>query len=105
MFFPMDINMNVLQQFLQKKGLGAYNTDEDWMNTSNHCLNRKTLTDFVNWYYPDCLDIIKANDAAGLPWYHERLFWCFVKYTGISYELKGGIEHCYQNSHNLFTAK
>ena len=105
MFFPMDINMNVLQQFLQKKGLGPYNTNEDWMNTSNHCLNRKTLTDFVNWYYPDCLDIIKTTDPAGLPWYHERLFWCFVKYTGISYELKGGIEHCYQNSHNLFTAK
>ena len=105
MFFPMDININVLQQFLQKKGIGPYDTNQDWMNTSNHCLNRKTLTDFVNWYYPDCLEIIKANDVAGFPWYHERLFWCFVKYMGISYELKGGIEHCYQNSHCSFTAK
>ena len=103
MFFALDVKENVMNFFLNKKGLTFKNLDS-WFATTNHCLKRSILTEFVDWYYPDCLDI-KKLDPTKVSWYHERLFNSFMdskSYNTCHLKL---LSHGFSNSHEYMHHK
>ena len=75
--FFCDVNMKVMKYYFEIKGV-TYNTGQNWFSTTNHCLSRKTMVEFVDWYYPSCLEIKKIQ-YNNFSWYHERLFFVFLK--------------------------
>lgn len=110
-FFPLtyylvhtNVTVSVMQHFLLHKN-SEFKHLNLWYATSNHCMRRTILCDFVNWYYPDC-EIIKKIDPFKISWYHERLFSCFL----FAYEDKrkynifvlSGIEHLFLKSHESY---
>ena len=103
-YFLMDINEEVLDEFITAKGVADPNKYKDgcWYNTTNHCLRRNILNDFINWYYPDCITIIKAKDIKTLSWYHERIFYMYMNIKDLFVVRINGIQHLYKNSHENF---
>jgi hypothetical protein len=77
-----DINYSVCIDYLihQKMSKQDFHNVTIWGCTTNHCMKRSIVEDFVNWYYPSCL-FIKDKHFAKLGYYHERLFaiYCFYK--------------------------
>jgi hypothetical protein len=96
-WFMQDIREDVMTYFLNKKGL-AFEKYDYWFPTTNYCLKRKCLHDFVDWYYPDCLDILNL-DPFKISWYHERLFYCFIVKRFYSIYHLNLLSHCQSNSH------
>jgi hypothetical protein len=97
--FDVDINKDVFANFMNKKELPFKILNEKgWYSTTNHCLKRKVLIDFVDWYYPDCLDI-KKLDPIKFSWYHERLFASFMDAFSLNICHLKIITHYYCNSH------
>ena len=97
-YFWLDVKENIMNFFLNKKGI-TLNVPTTWYPTTNHCLKRTHLNDFVDWYYPDCLDI-KKMDPTKISWYHERIFTLFTNarsYQTYHLEL---LSHFFSNSHN-----
>ena len=96
-FFSFDINESVLKLFMKKKKI-TYQHYENWYATSNHCLKREHLLEFVDWFYPDCL-LIKQLDPIRISWYHERIFYCFIKYKNYNIGRINSLSHNFSNSH------
>lgn len=85
--FLFDIKYPVCINYLINNGLTKKHFDDvyTWGGSTNHCMKRTILEDFVNWYYPSCL-FIKNRDYKKLGYYHERMFatYClFKKYNHI----------------------
>jgi GR25 family glycosyltransferase involved in LPS biosynthesis len=98
----LDVNYSVCINYLVKQGLTHKHFDsiKKWPCSSNHCLKRTILEEFVNWYYPSCL-FIKNLDNKKLRYYHERMFaiYCsFKKYNHII--LPNILKHLQLVSHN-----
>jgi hypothetical protein len=98
--FLCDINYNIFNNYLISKNI-HYNTYELWYSTTNHCIKREILLDFVDWYYPSYLQI-KALDYTKLSWYHERLFSAYLNDKKTSIKYLPGLQHIQLNSHNTF---
>ena len=97
-----DINKLVLQNFLNIKNIKInINNLIKWAPTSNHCIRRQILSDFVDFYYPDCLEI-KKYDIDKLSWYHERVFTLYLIHKNIKYIQLLGLHHVFSNSHKSF---
>ena len=94
--FMFDINKNVLENFLIKKKIEEYPINRNWNPTTNHCMRRSIMEKFVDWYYPDCMQI-KKEDEQKLSFYHERLFSVFLYSEKIDffymYNMMTHIEH------------
>ena len=78
--FHSDININIMNEFLISKNIDTNTYDNKnlfWYHTTNHCIKRNILKDFVEWYYPDCL-IIGLNDDVKYSYYHERMFSVYI---------------------------
>lgn len=103
-YFTKDINEEVLDEFIKARGVADPNKYKHncWFNTTNHCLRRNILNDFVNWYYPDCITMIKEKDLKKLSWYHERIFYMYMKIKELFVVRINGIQHLYKNSHESF---
>lgn len=95
--FTCDIKENVMNFFLNKKGLSFKNLGT-WFATTNHCLKRNLLIEFVDWYYPDCLEI-KKLDPAKISWYHERIFNSFMDSRAYNICHLNLLSHGFSNSH------
>jgi hypothetical protein len=103
--FDFDININVLQKFIKTKNIERYNSKDFWYHSTNHCIKRELLVDFVNWYYPD-YSYIKLYDYKNLSYYHERLFSVFIQYYNKKcYLLDNCINHIQKCSHGTFNKK
>lgn len=102
-FFLKDIKESVLDEFMISKGILNPNKYKVncWYTTTNHCMRRSIISDFVDWYYPDCLKI-KEKDLAKLSWYHERLFYVYMIYKELSILRINGVKHLYKDSHSSF---
>ena len=99
--FLRDVNKMVLQNFLNTKNLKInLNEKIPWGTSTNQCINRTILSDFIDWYYPDCLEI-KIYDEVRLSWYHERLFMLYLKSKNIGYTVQSGLTHERGDSHSL----
>jgi len=99
-FFILDIKESIMYYFLEKKNMSFKNFDESyWFATTNHCIKRNILSQFVDWYYPDCLEI-KKLEPNKISWYHERLFYSYMNnYFNNIYHLNL-LTHGLSNSHN-----
>ena len=95
--FNCDIKENVMSFFLNKKGI-SYKNLGTWFATTNHCLKRNHLIEFVDWYYPDCLEI-KKMDPAKISWYHERIFNSFMDARSYNTCHLNLLSHGFSNSH------
>lgn len=96
-YFNFDVNETILNIFLKKKQI-TYQYYENWFATSNHCLKRNNLLEFVDWFYPDCL-LIKQLDPNRVSWYHERIFYIFLKYKNYNIGEITSLTHNFSNSH------
>ena len=77
-YFKFDINWSVLENFLKQKQVDyQYESNSLWYTTTNYCLKRNIILEFVDWYFPACLQI-KNQDLSNFSYYHERLFWIFI---------------------------
>jgi hypothetical protein len=98
--FLRDINPEVLLQFLIHKNISYDNPTRPWCATSSHSIKRNIIEEFVDWYYPDCISIIRTNDIQHFSWYHERLFWCFLLHNQYTIQILHGLHHIFKNSHS-----
>ena len=69
-----------------------------WYPSTNQCMNRKILNNFVDWYYPDYLQI-KEQDLYSLSWYHERVFSVYIRINDLKVHILSGLGHFCKNSH------
>jgi len=67
-----DVNYNILIGYLKARGITNFDI-KSWPSSTNHCMKRTILEDFVNWYYPSCLSI-KDRHPIKFGYYHERAF-------------------------------
>ena len=94
-----DVDTNILCKFLKEKKC----TKEDvlsiksWGISSNQCLRRTLLEDFVDWYYP-CPTILEG-DCQRISWYQERVYMIYLSHRSIPYKLCKGLTHLFKNSH------
>ncbi len=105
--FNIDINVNNICLFTKNNN---YNINNTWFATTNHCLKRDLLNEFVDWYYPQCIDNLMHLDRNKIPWYHERLFNVYLYEKLIDDHLSleknniliylPGLKHIFNNSHN-----
>ena len=97
----VDINYNVCIEYLilQNLSKGDFDNINIWSCSTNHCMKRNIVNDFVNWYYPSCL-FIKDKDYKKLGYYHERLFAIYCNYKQYNnYIINGIIQHLQLVSH------
>ena len=92
-----DVNPSVMRSFIEKKGFG-YKPLHYWFSTTNHCCKRSIISDFVDWYYPDCLSI-KESHPEKLAFYHERVFYLYIEAKGYTVKKVEGLDHIMNNSH------
>jgi hypothetical protein len=97
-----DITYNVYIKYLENKHIN-YNINNVWYPTTNHCIKREILLDFVDWYYPSYLQI-KDLDYKKLSWYHERLFSVYLNHTRASIKYLPGLQHTLSYSHRTLNA-
>lgn len=93
--FKADICINNIDIFCNTK----YPEMITWYPTTNHCMKRKVLSDFVDWYYPKCIDELLVLDSSKISWYHERLFNVFLYEYVSKHIYMGGLKHKQLNSH------
>lgn len=57
--FKQDITYDAWNSFMKKKDIaaGVNFSQENWYNTTNHCMKRSILESFVDWYYQDYKEI------------------------------------------------
>ena len=101
--FGMHIKLHICQEFLQPKNINFMNiyskiNNNGWYPTTNQCIKKQVLVDFVNWYYPVCLEI-KDKDYHYLSWYHERFFSIFIYHFNLQVKTISGLSHIGRNSH------
>ena len=99
--FSCDVNYNILRGFIESKR-EKYTDITDWYATTNHCIKRTILKEFVDWYYPDYLQIKNAHSQK-LAFYHERLFYYYISSRNLKNVYMEGLEHFYSNSHGYYT--
>jgi hypothetical protein len=100
--FNADIDIKVLRKFIENKKIEydviSHKCYKLWYPSTNQCLKRKILNDFVDWYYPDYLQI-KEQDLTQLSWYHERAFSAYIMVNELKIYVLQGLEHFVKNSH------
>jgi hypothetical protein len=104
--FWLDVDKTILNNFMKYKNANNIDYDEhfktnNWCASTNHCIRRNILNDFVDWYYPDCLTSIKNEHPAKFPWYHERIFFLYLLEKKIPNRRVNGLRHLHLNSHEF----
>ena len=96
-WFFVDINLQILQNFLIYKNvdINIIKSVNYWNASTNQCVNRKVLCDFVNWYYPS-YQFIKGYDYPKFSYYHERLFTLYLMVNNIEVIYKENILNHFQ---------
>jgi hypothetical protein len=101
--FSINIRLPVCEHFAQVKNINFRDIyskiiKNGWYPTTNQCIKKQVLVDFVNWYYPDYLEI-KNKDIRSLSWYHERIFSVFIYHYNLRIKAIPGLKHLSRNSH------
>lgn len=97
-----DIDCDVLRSYLTFQDINPYFEDYIiyWGSSSNQCVRRSILCDFVDFYY-NSYSIIKSDHYSNLSWYHERVFMIYLKHKNIEYtSIENILGHSQSNSHN-----
>jgi len=87
-----DIDYSVCIEYLINQQLNTqdFHNVTIWGSSTNHCMKRYIVEDFVNWYYPSCL-FIKENHYEKLGYYHERIFAIYYFYKKYNHVFLNGI--------------
>lgn len=104
LFFYNDINVSVLNYFLKKINIDPnyFNSGSKWFSSTNQCLRRGILDEFVDVYFPLALTI-KQLDYAHISWYHERIFSAYIIYhTRNVHTINNIVSHEQKGSHYSF---
>lgn len=96
-YFTLDINIDIFNTILTKHNI-KYNMDQEWCHSTNQCMRRDILVDFVNWYNNEH-PYIKEKDYKKLSWYHERLFSVYIHTKNKIISVVDGISHVQSQSH------
>jgi hypothetical protein len=101
--FSRDVSIDVFVDFLKIKQIDCDNMNsiinkKGWYPSTNHCLRREILKDFVDWYYPYCF-YIKTKDPEKFSWYHERLFNVYLYNNDLTITKIIGLMHLSNKSH------
>jgi len=102
-FFLTDVNPDIFYKFLKSKHIyTTYSSDIGWGCTTNHCIRKKVLRGFVDWYFPYCL-YFKIADYYNYSYYHERLFAVYVSHHNIPFAflLHPNVQHESVTSHSI----
>ena len=97
-FFYCNISRFMFNKFLTHKKVNYVN-NENWFSTSNHSMKREIIREFVDWYFPDCVTVIEPRDPRNFSFYHERLFWTFLKLRNYTSSFIRGVVHKERRSH------
>lgn len=103
--FHTDIKIDVINQFLKLKNIDVNyynNSNLFWFFSTNHCIKRDIISEFVDWYYPHC-HYIRSNHHEKYSYYHERLFSVYIldkKYN--IFLFKNSLIHDELRSHNNY---
>lgn len=95
--FLQDVNLDIMNYIRGILGID-YDYSRSWNHSSNHCIRREVLQDFVEWYseqYP----YIKEKDIKHLSWYHERLFAMYTFAKVLKQNTMDGVTHVSASSH------
>ena len=95
--YNLHIDISTLNSFLAYKNI-TYDVNRYWYYTTNLCMRRALLVDFVRWYYPD-YKIIKERDSYRLSWYHERMFSAYISTFPLRIRQIKGLKHLFKRSH------
>lgn len=103
--FLMNVQLHACEHFLQLKNINFKDVyskinQNGWYPTTNQCIKKQVLVDFVDWYYPDYLEI-KKNDLRSLSWYHERMFSVFIYHHNLRIKAIPGLKHLSRDSHRM----
>ena len=101
--FYVDIKINILEDCLKIKELDFETMKSNlvkkgWYPSTNQCIKRNVLNDFIDWYYPFCL-YIKTRHEEKFSWYHERLFSVYLHSINKEAKLMYGLKHLSNKSH------
>ena len=99
LYFWYDINRELLKSFVNNKNINHDYNNTFWMQSTNLCIKRDIIKEFVDWYYPNCLEI-KKKDPKKLGYYHERLFNIFCRSKNFNLIHMDGLTHQELCSHN-----
>lgn len=96
-----DIDMNVCKNYLRNKNIppDIVTTIQSWGTSTNQCIRRDVLSDFVDWYYPSCL-YIKSQHQPKFSYYHERVYAIYLIHQNLKYYFLNDIlQHVGERSH------
>lgn len=101
--FYSDVNVNILNYSLQKINIdpNIFHTNTTWFSSTNHCIRRDVLNEFVDLYYPLACTITLL-DHENISWYHERIFSSYVTVQNKLHFLTSGLNHYQRESHGTF---
>jgi len=97
-----DIDCNLLRTYLTQQNINPIfeNYILYWGSSSNQCIRRTIVCEFVDFYY-NSYSFIKNEHLSNLSWYHERVFMIYLKHKSIEYKMIPNIlSHSQSNSHN-----
>ena len=98
-YFMFDVKEKVIKFFLENNNI-EFKKFNNWAATTNHCLKRNIIEEFVDWYYPSCLTI-KQLDPIKFSWYHERIFYSFIDSRSYHMgQLPNMLSHSFSGSHS-----
>jgi hypothetical protein len=95
--FYNDTNKEVFDKYLKTHNLESITT---WWQSTNHCIKRSVLHEFVNFYAFTVDDI---QDETNLSFYHERVFSSYTNKN--SRYVLNGMKHNGLYSHHYFRFK
>jgi GR25 family glycosyltransferase involved in LPS biosynthesis len=101
--FYADIKINILEDCLKIKELDFETMKSNlvkkgWYPSTNQCIKRNVLNDFIDWYYPFCL-YIKMRHEEKFSWYHERFFSVYLHNMNKEVKFMHGLQHLSNKSH------
>jgi hypothetical protein len=95
--FLQDVKVEIVD-YMRKNLNTEYEYTQPWNHSSNHCMRREVLQDFVEWYSQQ-YEYIKERDIKQLSWYHERLFAMYAYSKRLKQSIIDGVTHISLSSH------
>jgi hypothetical protein len=99
-FMPKNINKSIFQNYLKNKKL-QYENFQTWYATTNCIVRRSILSEFVDFYFPSCVDDIEAYKEEAISWYHERIFFIYILHKKLKIQFISGSKHYGLTSHKI----
>jgi len=97
-FLYTEANMNIIYDVLETKNINKEIVSQinDWGASTNQCMRRDILNDFIDWY-SSSYSYIKSRACKMLSFYHERLYMIYLKSRNMNVTYLFNILHHLEN--------